>query len=290
MRYGITHRKFLEALLLCPAGLTAEQVARLLGSPTSVTYYRTIARDLVENGFVQKAHLARISQHGRLPAVFQLTRKGYRELERNGIAADHWYAPSEAGALSDLFRQHALVVGDTLIALTKFAQQHGDTVRVERVLHERDLRRLSLLVPKPSGGEQRVVSDLFTELQIHRPDGTRRRNILWEIDRATERQRQVRAKVSALVALLTTHFEAAFGSRAALFAFVATQGNDHAARLARWTEHVLRDELGREDLGALFRFTGQAPAAVTPEQFLAAPTWYVPFRTERIPLIEGFTG
>src|SRR5690242_9955514 len=107
MHFGVTHRKALEALALYPAGFTAEQPARLLGSPSSLTYFRAIGKDLVEAGYVQKAPLARVNQHGRVPSVFLLARKGWKLLESEGIHVEARYAPSEALALSFIFRAHA---------------------------------------------------------------------------------------------------------------------------------------------------------------------------------------
>jgi hypothetical protein len=151
---------------------------------------------------------------------------------------------------------------------------------IERVRHERELRRAAPRVILPDGRHTTVVPDAWIDLIVtDAPMG-----IALELDRGTEDDRQWRQKVAALVALAAGVYRDAFTTDSMTVATLVVGDARRVATLLRWTEIELA-RLGKQHWGETFWFSAAAPDRSDPTTLYLAPRWVCPFDPLPRPLI-----
>ncbi len=264
--------------------LTARQCCRLLYAPGSFTYVQTALKGLVDGEYAQRLFLPRPTPHGRAPAVYTLGRRGRAHLASAGVAVAIRLRPAEEEGRSYLHLSHTLAVGDVLIACELLCRALPQ-VRIARMLHERALKRLPIIVPAV-GGKTAVIPDGWVDLRVAQGGGVDRYCLAFEVDRGTMEQRAWRRKVAALVAATHGPYQAAFGTDLLTVAVVAIPGEGRLDDLRRWTgaELTARGEEGQADL---FRFTGLPVVETDPVALFSGPHWRVIGDDTPVSLIEG---
>ncbi len=263
--------------------LTARQCCRLLYAPGSFTYVQAALKGLGDGEYVQRLFLPRPTPHGRAPAVYTLGRRGRTHLASVGVEVAVRLRPAEEMGWSYLHLSHTLAVGDVLIACELVCRALPQ-VRIARLLHERALKHLPIVVAGVSG-KTAVVPDGWVDLRVTGGEGVDRYCVAFEVDRGTMEQRAWRRKVAALVAATHGPYQAAFGTDLLTIAVVATPGAGRMAELRHWTgaELVALGEAGQADL---FRFTALPVAETDPVTLLCGPSWYGVHEGDPLPLIE----
>lgn len=164
--------------------LTNRQVHRRFTSDES--YARRIMRELARDGFIFPIDLS--DKRGQPERVWGLSKaRGWPYVEAMGISAPVRWNEDELVLVSAEHMRHTLAINDVLIALELLHATHTDIELVE-YYHERTMRGMGL----------GVIPDAWA--RIRTPQGTY--GLLLEIDRATEKQEQIRQKVHRLVALI----------------------------------------------------------------------------------------
>jgi hypothetical protein len=265
--------------------LTSEQATRAPGgwAKGSKTLARKVLHETVQLGFCARRLVGRSTPGGSL-SLYCLTSKGARVLADHDIETSVQYEAGELAVLSPLYLEHSRAVVDVLL-LADWLPRVTPKIRIERLENERDCRRRPGRVDL-DGKSHRLSLDAFIALGRLTPDGRWPQvPVLLELDRGTERRVKWTAKVRALTEWITSDDYKKRYSTGALITVVAVTGPAHAETLKSWTEASLT-ALGRTDLAANFRFTGQRADQTSAEQFFLAPTWLVPFGAPA-PIIEG---
>lgn len=264
--------------------LTAAQLTRLLYAPTSHKYAQARIKRLADAGYVQRLFLPRPTRTGSAPLVYTLARKGLNLLVEWGIDVDRRYRPAEVRELSYLYLAHTLALNDVLIALELLARS-TPMLEIAELRHERELKLHPVTVTLADGSRAGVIPDAWVDLRL---TGERQRYqecYAIELDRGTTEQKAWRRKVAALVAFAAGPYQQPFGSSSLTIAVVATPGPTRSEQLLRWTEAELR-QLGREDAGTVFRFTGVPIASARPEDLFRGAAWRAPFAERLEPLLD----
>lgn len=262
--------------------LTAAQVTRMLYAPTSHTYAQARLKRLADAGYLQRLFLPRPTRTGSAPLVYTLARRGWNALREWEPTRAQRYRPLEVGALSYLHLRHTLALNDALIALALVCRAHP-VFQIAELRHERVLKQQPVQVTLPDGRETGVIPDAWVDLRIA---GRFQECYAIELDRGSTGARAWRRKVAALLAYASGPYQQAFATRSLTVAVIATPGERRCAQLRRWTEAELHC-LGREDLAALFRFTGARLADQDPDQRFLGSAWYRPFSGQPEPLIHA---
>ncbi len=260
--------------------LTSQQVVRLFYSPGSLTYVQSRMKRLVDGKFCQRLFLPRPAAHGSAPSVYTLARKGLAHLGRLGEEVSPRYRPSEEALHSYLFLAHTLAVNDFLIACDLLCRQEPH-IRLERFLHERDLKRAPDYVTDRDGNRIAVIPDAWIDLRI---DEAYRLCLALELDRGTEEQRKWRRKVRGLAGWSGSTYQKRFGTNSLTVVVVSTAGERRIINLLSWTENEL-ETIRRKEAFDLFRFTAANPAQSTPSDLFLSPVWHRPFDPQPGPLL-----
>lgn len=261
--------------------LTADQVRRLRYGPGVITYVRGRLRRLVDAGLVARLEQPHFGPAGSAPGVFRLTGRGRRFARALGVNPVR--LPDERPA-SYLYYAHTLALNDALVAAELLVGSRP-RLSLERLVHERELKRAPVAVRLASGAEVSVVPDAYLRLHEREPGGPGYLlDLIWELDMGTTEQRAFRRKVAALVAYGLGPYREALGADSITIVLLAPGGERRAAELLGWVEDELA-ELDRRDLGGWFCVRGADPAAVRPEELYLAPAWRQPFRADRVALL-----
>ncbi len=265
--------------------LTAEQITRLLYRPGSLRDVQKRLAKLVAAGYlIPKRGYSRST--GRPPAIYALGRRGRDYAAAAGLELRHRFRPGEERGY--LFYAHTLALNDVLIAAERLAARTG-RFWIETMLHDQLLQQTPLRVTLHGGRPARVVPDAWLDLRFSRP-GERpiRECYVVELDRGTERQRDFRAKVEALIAATEGPYQDAFGTDLMTVAVVAAPERNPDQRrrqLLEWIEWEL-ERLDRPDQADLFYVASLDSAAVSPEDLFCSASWYAPFSGVPAPLWE----
>lgn len=274
---GRSKRSILEALGRFHY-LTAEQLARLLFSPRSVTYVYEHSRWLCEEGFLRRVPLPRVSAMGSSKNVYALDRKGYRFLEALGCAPEGRFRPAEEAVREQLFLEHTLACNDVLILAHRLARQDAGVV-VAEMRTERELRRSAgrVEVYDPESGKREriaVIPDGWLELHV---DGSYKATFALEMDRSTMEKKALRRKLRGLVRR--------YANEPVTVVVVALGGEKRQGELVGWVEGVL-DETNARHHADLFRVAAFDPAQADPREAFLSPIWRQPFSSGGHPLLE----
>ncbi len=264
--------------------LTACQTTRLRYAAGSLTRAQALLKELADDGFCQRLFLPRPSAHGRLPAVYTLGRLGRRHLGALGIDVPARLRPSAEREHAYLFLAHTLAVNDCLIA-AELLSRRAPQITIDRMLHERTLRRMPIPVADPDGGRASVIPDGWLDLRVAVSGGIDRSCIALEVDRGTTEQRAFRRKVARWIAAADGPYQAAFGTDLLTVAVVATPGEGRADQLLDWIAAELAT-VHRQERAELFLVTAVDAAVVDPLAFFTGPVWRRCDQTTPVPLIE----
>jgi hypothetical protein len=109
-----------------------------------------------------------------------------------------------------------------------------------------------------------------------------------EVDLSSERGPAWKRKVEHLAAWASGPYRQQFGSDSLTIAVIAPGDGRRSDQLWHWTEAALT-QLGRQDLAPLFVFTGLDAAQISPASFWLDAVCRQPFRTDFVPLVEGWS-
>jgi hypothetical protein len=278
--------------------LTASQAARLLGKERSLAYIRETFRSLAAEKLV-------LSLDGRvvtMPRVYTLTAKGR---EYAGMlwkpASGRRFRPSEEQdkARNPYFLRHTVAVTDVLIAARLLAKTTPG-ITLTRMYTERALKRsIYVVIPKErtAGGEPQFrqiclepdAGLLFRVTESwHNPPETWEDFFFIEVYRnLPPAEWRFKQKIHGYVATVDTgQHQALFHTPALSIAVItASESEQMATTLKRWTEEALM-EIGRAEEGVRFFFRSIAdPATATPEELYLSPVWEQAFSTAQTPLL-----
>ncbi|MGE0229245.1 MAG: replication-relaxation family protein [Dehalococcoidia bacterium] len=260
--------------------LSAQQVCGLHYSRGSLTYVQAKLKRLTDAGFCQRIWLPRPSARGSAPSIYTLGRKGLLHLHALGVEVATRARASEHREHSYLFLSHTLAVNDFLIA-AELVTRTRQGLTLASMLHERDLKRVPVLVEAADGKRMRVMPDGWLDLRI---DGSYQVCLALELDMGTEEQKAWRRKVRGLVAYANGPYQEAFGTRSLTVAVATTAGEKRLLDLVRWTERELAG-LREEHQGDLFVFTSFYPATTSPGSLFFSKRWVSPFGEHLVALI-----
>ncbi len=226
-----------------------------------------------------------------LPRIYTLSSTGRYYASLLGAARGKRFRPSEEQdkGHNPYFLKHTIAVTDVLIAVRLLADS-VPAIHLSRMYTERELRRriYVTLSAKPVCLEP-DASLLFRITETwHNPPET------WEDFFHLEVYRNLppvewrfKQKVQGYVATVDTgQQQALFHTPAFSVAIMtASESEQMAATLKRWTEEVL-EAMGRAEEGGQFFFRSIADTATaSPEELFLDPVWETAFSTTKTPLL-----
>jgi hypothetical protein len=284
---GIPEHKLLCALTRYDY-LTAEQATRLLFSEGSVKYVMARLAQLARNEYVLPLFVPGLTPRGRPKTVYTLAHNGRRYVLEEGIALAKRIRPDEEyqKARNPFFMRHTLAVIDVLIAAELLSQTMPGVV-LNRMFHERQLKRDPIYVDLPSDGGKRkhktvcIVPDCSLDFTIQQ---TWQDFIHTEVFRSLPEEKDWKQKVHAYVVYANSLHEQRFGTPALTIAVVSIIGERVRNTLLTWTEEELT-RLQAEQEGERFFFSSLAISEASPLETFIAPYWYQAFGTTPTPLL-----
>lgn len=274
--------------------LTALQATKLLYARSSLTWIQSKLKKLAEAGYLTRDRIPTRPTQGTAPLYYALSRKGLAYLTSLGVPVPGAIRPYQVHEYSYLFLAHLLAVNEVLIAAELLCKAHP-SIRLARLQHDQELKRQPVYVAGDGGKRQAVVPDGFLDFEVHTMPGYRVPLCL-ELDRGTERQRDIRAKIRALVAFSRGPYQAAFGRRSLTICFIASSGPDRLRALIAWTREELTALNVTDAAADIFRFAAfpldwHIPEAErpSPAELFLAPRWQRAFgnQTEPVPLFRA---
>ena len=257
--------------------LTAEQLARLLYSPNSVTFVYEHCRRLLDEGYLDHLELPRLSNEGRLKRVYCLGPRGARYLAARDDGTMR-FRPAEERERDYPYLEHRLYANWLLILLGKLPG-----LELAAFATERELKRdpIHVQVPLEAGGKERVYvcPDGWVDLRA----GKEQYCLALELDNGSHERKAFQHKVRALVHYARGPYQHRFGTTSITIVFLTPRGRGRLEEMLRWTEAVLS---AHEEESDLFRFAAFDPGQVEPD-YLLSPVWSRPFERRSLPLIEG---
>lgn len=204
---------------------TAEQIRPLHYGRGVITYVRARLKSLIDAKLVIRLEQPHYARTGSSPNVFRLATRGYRFLEEMGVPTNH--LPDEKPH-SYLYYTHTLALNDALIAAELLTRTHPQ-LSIQRLVHERELKRLPLKVQLPSGKAVLVIPDAY--LQLHEAEAVGPgywHDLVWELDMGTTEQRDVRQKTAALIAYAIDPYREVMGAAGITIVILTPQGEKRA--------------------------------------------------------------
>ncbi len=260
--------------------LTRGQLTRLLYRPASTTFVGEHLTRLTRQGYLRMERVPLAIPVGGTPGYWMLREAGRRYLLTAGIEVPH---PAPGPMTSPYHLWHLVALNDALIALELLCRTDRALV-LERLRHDRDLRRNAPRVTLPDGRVTTVIPDAWIDLTVAgAPMG-----IALELDRGGEGggegERQWARKLAGLLALAAGPYRDTFAADSITVAVIVTTGARRVAVLRRWTEQEL-ERLGKTHWGELFWFAHADPAQTDPAALYLGACWMQPFDPEPRPLI-----
>ena len=263
--------------------LTADQLLRALGlSEGCGSYARELVASLARFGLVERIERDRPTPHGSMAGVYTPSSAGRRWLARLGMVATGRYRPVDDRRRSRIFLTHALACADVAISASRLCDQTAD-LALRHLWHERALRRQPTYI-HIDGKRRAVIPDLMLDLDANGEQAM----VSCEVDLGSERGPAWKAKIGRLAIWAQGPYRSAFQTESLTIAIIVPGDERRARSLCRQTAAAL-DGLGLRQLGSLFVFTGQDPAAIPPARFWLAPLCVQPFVDQPVALIEGWS-
>lgn len=257
--------------------LTINQVARLLGKSRTTVAARL--KRLTDAGYLHAITVP--TRQGNGPNVYALANNGLQFLGDAGLPVPKRTRLSTERQYSYLFFSHTLAVNDFLMDVELFTARHPD-VTIERLYHDRDLKRMPVQVDDGAGGKAVVIPDGYVDLLF---SNTYQACWALELDRGTEDQRTWRKKVRLLVAYAAGPYVQAFGTGALTICVVTTAPSERLRQLYQWTEEEL-SEANLTNHADLFYFAGYTPGTILDDRVFLVPGWRVPFQQHAVALVD----
>jgi len=265
--------------------LTAAQLNRVLwpeNTRDANSYAQKRLKKLVSGQYLQVVTGLSRPATGTAPHVHTLAWRGRKALLDEGETVPSYYRPSEVdeSVRNPLFMPHTLAVVDVLVAVERLTQEVPE-VRVQKLLLDRDLRRLRLqvTVPRASGYERDrrvgVVPDALFSLSI---GGTTEDSyFLLEMDRGTERQQVWRDKVAPLTLWVASASSSTLLTTPYVTAMVVTTTERRRESLRTWTAAELQARGLSDEYSFMYAITDASPVTTAPVEFFGGAHWYPPF-------------
>lgn len=260
--------------------LSADQLARLLFSPGSLTYVRDHLKELFHARYLSRLFPPTLAPRGAHKAVYTLDRRGYAYLKGQGLEPPGRFRPSENAEREWLFMRHTQSANDLLILAALLARQDPQ-LELYRILTEHELKRQPVYVTV-DGHRVGVVPDGWVDLRR----GDLQTCLAFELDRGTVSRKDWQRKVLALAAYSHGPYQEAFDTESLTIAIVTTASARRLNELLTWTEAVLEDAAAEEFAPVMF-FAAFDPATIEPREAFYSPIWQQPFADSSVPLLEG---
>jgi hypothetical protein len=252
--------------------MTAQDVARLLYSPTSLTHVREILASLASAEYLYRFQMPHVKT-GNTEKIYTLGSRGREFLMTEvGLTVDWWFRPARVKHLSYGQVVHDLVLTRFCVAAAAWAAKQSNF----NLLQTRTCYELA----KTAG---KVVPDawlLFERLRggvhdTHFP-------VILEIDRGRENQGNFKRHLRARIEFIKRggEYSKLFGHEAVAIAYAATSESeryrDTRLRAMRsWTNEVLK-ELGKTSWSPIFRFHSLNLIDIYQSDIFEASVWYRP--------------
>ncbi len=215
---------------------------------------------------------------------FFLLTKGANELvKRKQPEPSFKLEPNEAERASGDTLVHTFLVNQVLIHLRLLERTQPGVITIERLDHERVMRRnyLSAL-----GTDAKLYPDGFLRVLVPTRNGLKRRYLFLDVQHTTQKDSaNWKDKCRKYLALFDRPdlLERSFATKVPLV-LVLTMGEEYVTSHKQWTEEVLQAE-GTRGRAYSSRFligsfdTGISDMSVSPAQFFCTPRFFVPFQS-----------
>ncbi len=291
------HEKILRAIHFYRY-MSAQDVARLLYSPASLTYVRSLLAALSGGAdgknaqYLYRFQLPSISSGGA-EKIYTLGSKGRDFLVSElGLPVEWYFRPYKVRHLSFSQVLHNLILTRILVAASAWAakQPHFKLVKT-RLCYE--LSRLPATVEVVKTGRKewlKVIPDAWMLLEILK-DGTHQHFMpVWlEVDRGTEfKDKFIRHVHSRIEFIRCGAYRKMFHTEAVLIAYVTTGDRPEYRQTRRnamceWTMEVLA-ELRLYNWSSIFRIRSVVLEELYTSPLFDAPVWYIPGSPTPVPL------
>lgn len=212
---------------------------------------------------------SRTGTGGSLKPAYHLSKKGQEFLRSLGFETTLYKAPTP-GHLD-----HVLAVNEVIL----LAQALPAPVRVTEVKHDYDLKAMQLPFVSP---------DCFVHLLLalaKPPGAVASYPLLIEVDRGTESQKHISAKITGYIAFTKGTFQARFKLHTASIVLFVTTGKERLANIKATIEQTLT-QLHQQSLGQFF-FLALLQPQHSPVTVFLSPYFQQPFQGEAlVPLIS----
>jgi len=268
--------------------LTIKQWMRLFersALPKATPYFKTLR----EQGYIYRKD--REGRGGALITgdwLFLLT-KGANELARRKQRAPLFkLEPNEAEKAAGDTLVHTSLVNEVLIHLRLLERQYPGIITIEKIIHERMMRREYLAA---LGTDSKLYPDGFLRLLVPTPNGLKKRYLFLELQHTTQKDKQNwQSKVRKYLDLFAhedtlTHYFATRTPRV----LVLVMDEEYIALHKQWTEEVLQ-QAGEKGKRYSNRFLigsydkGIADNTMQPLKFFCTDRFFVPQSGTTTPL------
>jgi len=264
--------------------LTAAQLNRVLWPDNTRDANRYAQRrlaTLAQHQYIQVLDNLPKPGNGTAPKVHALAWRGRKALLDEGETVPSYYRPKEVDESvgNPYFMPHTLAVVDVLVAVERLTQEVPE-VRVQKLLLERDLRRLrvQVTVPRASGYERDrrvgVIPDALFSLSIG--GTTEDSHFLLELDRGTERQQVWRDKVAALTLWVASPTSKPLLTTDYVTVMVVTTTERRRESLRAWTAAELDARGLADEYSSMYAITNSSPVDTPPVDFFCGERWHPP--------------
>jgi hypothetical protein len=258
--------------------MPAQDVARLLFSPSSLTHVREILASLFAAKYLYRFQLPHAGS-GNTEMIYTLASRGRGFLVSEGLEADWWFRPYKVKSLSFGQVVHDLALTRFCVAASAWAAKQPDFNLVQtRICYElaRTLKVVPdawLLFERLKGG----VHDTYFP-------------VLLEIDHGTEYSKRFVRHLQSRIEFIKKGgaYSKAFGHEAVTIAYVTTseiaEYRDTRRRaMCTWTNGVLK-ELGKASWAPIFKFHSLSLADIYQSDIFEASVWYRSDYASPVPL------
>ena len=273
-------------------GITGLQLTKLLYSPKSYSWVQAKLRDLTKAGYLDRDMMPVRQRQGASPLFYTVTDKALTYLRTFGDEAMPERArPYRVKEWSYLYLSHLFACNEVYIAAEQLCRR-TTTIRLPRVLHDHELKQQPVYVPWDGGKKRAVIPDGFLDFEVHTAQPYRA-PLCIEVDRGTEKQKDFRDKIRALLRFNQGPYQQAYGRQALTICVIACPGAKRLESLLAWTEAELNELRVAEQAADIFRFATfgiewhtPESARPSPEDIFIEPNWTIPVSRHTVPLLQ----
>jgi hypothetical protein len=278
--------------------MAAQDVARLLYSPKSITYVRDIlsslagGEDFKTNQYLYRFRLP--SSSGGSVRIFTLGSKGRDFLANEvGLSVDDWYwRPYKCKHYSYSQVLHNLILTRFLVAAAAWCARQPDFKLIKtHICYELAKSPATVKVANAGKTEKlKVIPDAWIEVEkLKNGEHEHYQAIMLEIDRGSEyRQKYIHHLLSRIAFIKSGAYRNLFETEAVVIAYVTTGDRPEYREtrrkaMCRWTQEVLA-ELHMENWSNIFRFSSVQFDQLYTTTIFDEPVWYQPNSPTPAPL------